>query len=141
LGSEVTVHLALESKMESVEIGEEAARRFAREAGFEEAEETYIGLAVREVLINAIRHGNRFDAKKKAAVRLARDPENLVVEVADEGQGFRIEDVPDPLAPRYRQRRTGRGLKIAIGVMDEFHVEKNEPHGTLVRMRKRMGRG
>lgn len=135
---EITVTSTLDSRVESVDLAEEAVRRFTLEAGFDESDQYFIGLAAREILMNAVKHGNGFDANKKVAVRLSKDEENLTIEVSDEGTGFQMESVPDPRAPENQQRRSGRGLAIALAIMDEFRVEKNSPNGTHVRMMKRI---
>lgn len=121
-----------------MEGGEESVRRFAREAGFDETDEYFIGLAAREVLVNAIKHGNRFDPAKKVGLRVFQDRGDLVIEVTDQGSGFRLDDVPDPFLPENMERPSGRGVAIARKIMDEVSVENRAPEGILVRMRKRL---
>jgi serine/threonine-protein kinase RsbW len=128
----------LDSLVESVDGAEESVRRFAQDAGFEESEQYFIGLAVREILVNAIKHGNRFDPSKKVGLRLSTDKDDLTIEVTDEGEGFRIESVPDSKLPENLERRSGRGITMALAIMDEFSVDKNSPNGTHVRMVKRL---
>jgi serine/threonine-protein kinase RsbW len=130
------VATALESKVESVEEFEEMVRNFARDAGFDEDDQYFMGLAAREIVINAIKHGNRFDPAKKVNIRLSKDADRMSIEVSDEGAGFRLEDVPDPHAPENQHRRSGRGLAMSLAIMDEFAVEKNHPHGVRIRMGK-----
>jgi serine/threonine-protein kinase RsbW len=132
----MTLTSTLESSVDSVDIGEEAVRRFTQEAGFDESDQYFIALAAREILINAVKHGNGFDRNKKVSVRMGKNSESLVIEVSDEGDGFQLESVPDPRAPDNQERRSGRGLTIALAIMDEFFVERNQPHGTHVRMLK-----
>jgi serine/threonine-protein kinase RsbW len=128
----------LDSVVESVDGAEESVRRFAQHAGFEESDQYFIGLAVREILINAIKHGNRFDQSKKVGLRLATNGGDLTIEVTDQGEGFRIESVPDPHLPENLERRSGRGIAMALAIMDEFSVDRNSPAGTHVRMAKRL---
>ena len=127
----------LESRFEAVDPAEESVRRFAQDAGFEQSETDFIGLATREILINAIRHGNRFDLGKRVGLRLSQAGDKLTIEVTDEGDGFRIENVPDPRLPENLERRSGRGITIALSIMDEFTVDRHIPMGTHVRMVKR----
>ena len=134
--TESSVTASLESRLESVEEFEEMVRNFSREAGFEEEDQYFLALAAREIVINAIKHGNRFDASKKVEVQLAIEGGRLVIEVRDQGDGFRLEEVPDPHAPENLHRHSGRGVAMAIGIMDEFFVDKNRPTGTHVRMSK-----
>jgi anti-sigma regulatory factor (Ser/Thr protein kinase) len=83
-------------------------------------------------------HGNGFDVNKKVTLRLCWELGCLSVEVLDEGDGFRLEAVPDPRLQENRERWSGRGVAIARQIMDEFHVEKNLPRGACVRMVKRL---
>ena len=63
----------------------------------------WVGVSVRESVVNAIRHGNKFDPAKHVRVHFAfvpaEAPEFLEVSVQDEGEGFEPEEVADPLAP------------------------------------------
>lgn len=45
-------------------------------------------LVIREALINAITHGNRCDEKKSVQVNVSYQPEQLEIDVTDEGDGF-----------------------------------------------------
>jgi len=128
----------LDSVVKSVDGAEESVRRFAHDAGFEESDQYFIGLAAREILINAIKHGNRFDQSKKVGLRLSTDSDVLTIEVTDQGEGFRLENVPDPHLPENLERGSGRGITMALAIMDEFTVDRNSPSGTHVRMVKRL---
>ena len=128
----------LDSVAESVDGAEESVRRFAHDAGFEDSDQYFIGLAAREILINAIKHGNRFDESKKVGLRLSTDSNVLTIDVTDQGEGFRLENVPDPRLPENLERGSGRGITMALTIMDEFTVDRNSPSGTHVRMVKRL---
>ena len=97
----------------------------------------FLGLAAREIVINAIRHGNRFDPSKTVDVNLRWSEGKLTIEVSDSGPGFRLEDVPDPRSPpENHEKRTGRGLAMTRGIMDQVSVDRNAPAGIRVRMVK-----
>jgi serine/threonine-protein kinase RsbW len=136
VASEVPGCSTFESRVESVEVVEELVRRFSHDAGFGEDDEYFIGLAAREIVINAIKHGNRLDPNKKVGVRLSKNARSITIEVSDEGDGFRLENVPDPRAAENQERRSGRGLAITLAIMDEFFVDRNVPRGTHIRMVK-----
>jgi len=131
----------LQSEVKLVDDAEESVRRFAQNAGFEESDQYFIGLAVHEMLINAIKHGNRFDKNKSVGLRLSRNGDSMTIEITDQGEGFRLESVPDPNLPENQERRSGRGIAIAAAVMDEFSVNKNLSGGTHIRMVKRLPSG
>ena len=122
-------------------VAEESVRRYVQDAGFKESDRYFIRLAVREILINAIQHGNRFDPAKKASLRAFLNGNELNLQVTDQGEGFQIESVPDPRLAENRERPSGRGIAMARAMMDEFSVDRNTPSGTLVRMMKRIPTG
>ena len=50
-------------------------------------------------------------------------PENMIVRVLDQGNGFELTEIPDPLAEENLLRTSGRGLFLMRAFMDEFKVE------------------
>jgi serine/threonine-protein kinase RsbW len=128
----------LDSVVESADGAEESVRQFAHDAGFEESDQYFIGLAAREILINAMKHGNRFDPGKKVGLSMSTSRGDLILEVTDQGDGFQLESVPDPRLPENLGRPSGRGIAMALAIMDEFSVDRNSRGGTHVRMVKRL---
>lgn len=128
----------IDSRVECVDDAEAAIRQFAGEAGFEESDQYFIGLAAREIIINAMKHGNRFDRNKKVGISLKSDGVTFAIEVNDEGDGFKLGDVPNPKLAENLERRSGRGLTMALAIMDEFAVQKGHPTGTRVLLAKRL---
>ncbi|MFQ5926819.1 MAG: ATP-binding protein, partial [Terriglobia bacterium] len=116
--------------------GEELARRMALVAGFEEDDQHKISMAVRESLINAYQHGNRQDVRKKIKLSFLLYPNRLVVEVSDEGSGFRLEEVPDPLADESLLKTSGRGLFLIRSFMDQCQVESGRNGGAMLTLVK-----
>src|ERR1700742_1390537 len=92
------IEMALDSSLESVDQVEETVLREAKELGFDEDELHNIGIAVREGMVNAVVHGNRYNARKKVYAKVSRAPERLEIVIGDEGEGFDPANVPDPLA-------------------------------------------
>ncbi len=140
-GDVCTVEQVLDSTLESVDSAELLVIDLARTAGFGEDDLMGIGLAVRECLVNAVKHGNGFSPMKKVRFRVLQSPCRFRVTIGDEGAGFKLEDVPDPLAPENLMRGSGRGLFLIRAFMDEFSVRGLEPHGTEVTLVKVLGNG
>jgi serine/threonine-protein kinase RsbW len=69
-------------------------------------------LALEEAVVNALRHGHRFDPAKQVRVRFRVDAWETLVEVEDEGPGFDPNAVPDPAAAENLDRPSGRGLLL-----------------------------
>ena len=131
-----TLELALESSLDSVDGAEEAVLGEAAKLGFDDDDLHKIGIAVRECMVNAVVHGNRYNARKKVRVKVSRTADRLAIAIADEGEGFDPAAVADPLANENLLRFSGRGLMLMRAFMDEFEVCLREPKGTEVRMVK-----
>jgi serine/threonine-protein kinase RsbW len=133
-----TVERFLESTLESVDHAEEITVALAQRAGFEEDDLTKIGMAVRESMVNAVVHGNRYNANKKVRFSVSKNADGLTVRIADEGEGFDYENLPDPLAPENLFRSSGRGIFLIRSFMDEFQIRRLEPGGMEVTLIKHM---
>jgi serine/threonine-protein kinase RsbW len=119
----------LDSTLASVDNAEEIAVGVAQRAGFEEDDLMKIGMAVRESVVNAVVHGNRYNANKKVRFSVDKNSQRFIVRVADEGEGFDFEHLPDPLAPENLLRSSGRGIFLMRSFMDELQIRRLEPAG------------
>jgi serine/threonine-protein kinase RsbW len=81
-------------------------------------------IALTEAVNNAIVHGNRNDATKRVRYRVACTPDGVHCIVEDEGQGFALEEIADPVAPENLLRDGGRGLFIIRALMREVRTER-----------------
>lgn len=131
-----TVDKVLDSTLESVDAAEAVVLREANKLGFDEDAIHKIGMSVRECMVNAVVHGNLYNARKKVRLRISSRPERLEVVIGDEGEGFDLTALPDPLADENLLRHSGRGLLLIQAFMDEFQIRTREPKGTEVKMVK-----
>jgi serine/threonine-protein kinase RsbW len=131
-----TVERFLDSTLESVDSAEELAVGVAQRAGFDEDELMRIGMAVRESMVNAVVHGNRYNANKKVRFSVGHNSQRFTIRIADEGEGFDFESLPDPLAPENIMRTSGRGIFLIRSFMDEFAMRHLDPGGTEVTLVK-----
>ena len=127
---------AFDSNLESLDSAESAVLEVARRCGFREIALEHIGLAVHEIMINAIVHGNHSDIEKKVQLTVSRTGEELRITISDQGDGFNPHSLPDPLSPQALRRGSGRGVYLAQALMDEFHVQPGCAGGTTVTMSK-----
>lgn len=130
------VDTLLDSTLESVDEAESLVLKAAETSGFDEEDLHKIGMAVRECMVNAVVHGNRYNARKKVHLRVENEPDRMTVVIRDEGEGFDMQSLPDPLAEENLLRQSGRGLLLIQAFMDEFHLERAQPRGTEVKMVK-----
>jgi serine/threonine-protein kinase RsbW len=93
-----------------------------------------VEIAVREALENAVVHGNHEDPGKHVHISCRCEPDEVLIAVRDEGQGFDFNEVPDPTTQENIQSSHGRGIYLMKALMDEVRFEEG---GVMVRMRKR----
>jgi serine/threonine-protein kinase RsbW len=125
-----TLERSLDSTLDSVDSAEELALGVAERAGFDDDDLMKIGMAVRESMVNAVVHGNRYNAHKKVRFSVGHNAERLTLRIADEGESFNFENVPDPLAPENLMRTSGRGIFLIRSFMDEFDMRHLDGGGT-----------
>jgi serine/threonine-protein kinase RsbW len=135
------LEVTLETALESVDLAEHIVERAAGAAGFSEEDTHRIGMAVREGVINAYNYGNRHDPRKKIILIVEFDPDRMTVHVRDEGRGFEVSDIPDPLAEENLLRTSGRGLFLMRAFMDEFAVHRWPGGGAELVMVKKLPHG
>ena len=129
----------LDSTLESVDLAEEIVLKAAKDLGIEEDDLGQIGVAIRECMVNAVVHGNRYNAKKRVHLTVETTPSSLIVTIGDEGEGFDINSLPDPLAEENLLRQSGRGLLLIRAFMDDFDLHPRPGGGTEVRIVKNLG--
>jgi serine/threonine-protein kinase RsbW len=123
--------IVLDSRIESVDQAEATAERVAASAGFDESERHRIAMAVREITVNAVMHGNAYDRGKKVTIEFQLSADELVVKISDQGTGFDVGVIADPLAPEDLLRASGRGIFLARAFMDQVDVQPSSS-GTSV---------
>src|SRR5215831_15076440 len=108
--SDQRIDVTLETRIESVTEAETISVRVATSAGFDEDECFRISMAVREGVINAFHWGNKEQPEKKIYVSFQVENARFIVRIADQGRGFNLADVLDPLAEENLLRTSGRGI-------------------------------
>jgi serine/threonine-protein kinase RsbW len=101
----------------------------------------WVGVAVRESVINAIKHGNAGDQRKRVYVEFTpldrESPPGMAIRIRDEGPGFDPAKVPDPLHPDNLLKASGRGIFLIRSFMDELRLQPAAEGGMEVVMVKR----
>ena len=116
----------------------------SRGIGMDDDAAHWISVAIRESVINAIKHGNRNDASKLVRVEFLTsvdsDSGSLTISVRDEGEGFEPEEVADPLAPENMLKSSGRGIFLIRNFMDDVTLRRPPEGGMEVRMVKKLAK-
>jgi serine/threonine-protein kinase RsbW len=104
-------------------------------AGFPGCDAFAVRLALEEAVVNAIKHGHQHDPSKAVRVAYRVGPDRVVLEIEDEGPGFRPADVPDPLEPENLERACGRGVFLMRHYMNEVAFNERGNRVTLCKWR------
>ena len=137
------IRLDFPSHLDMLDVVQVLTDNVGRIGGLDEEETHWVGVAVRESVINAIRHGNGEDRTKRVTVEMrlepSAEPARLVVRVLDQGPGFDPAAVADPLAPENLLRSSGRGIFFMRSFMDDITLQRLPGGGMEVRMTKKLG--
>lgn len=137
------VRLQIRSMFEVLDFVQVVSDELGHLFGMEEEAVHWVGVAVRESVINAIKHGNREDDRKLVTIEFALDapehPTELIVRVVDQGQGFEPQAIADPLAPENLLKSSGRGIFFMRSFMDDVQLRRAPEGGMEVRMVKKLG--
>ncbi len=102
-----------------------------RSCAMSEAAFYNVVLAMTEAVVNAIVHGNKEDPSKRVTMELTCDEKGIHCRVSDEGEGFSLEEVADPVAPENLFKEGGRGVFIIRAVSTELTIESTSEGTTM----------
>ncbi|MFN3325407.1 MAG: ATP-binding protein [Bryobacteraceae bacterium] len=131
----------LASTLESVDRAEELVLDLLTRAGVEEEQLHQLGMAVRESMVNAVVHGNRYNPDKQVRLAVSVEPARVTIRISDQGEGFDPASLPNPLAPENLLRESGRGILLIQAFVDEFSVRRLQPAGVEVTLVKHLSPG
>ncbi len=114
------------SDVEYLEKIEKISTKFATKAGFDESAVFDISIALTELVNNAIHHGNKNDKNKKVTVKFSSDDKRVAISIADQGNGFNVSSLNNPLEPENIMSENGRGLYLVRELMDDVDLKFNK---------------
>ena len=136
------IRLETFSSFEVLDLVQLLSDRLSILAGLDEDATHWVSVAVRESVINAIKHGNRQDATKRVTVEFSLSPHDapdaFVIAVLDEGEGFDAGHVANPLDPENVLKSSGRGIFFMRSFMDDVQMSRRPEGGMVVRMTKKL---
>ena len=136
------VRLRMHSSFDMLDVVQLVSDRLSAIAGFDEDATHWVSVAVRESVINAIKHGNHEEPGKFVTVEFTFSPREapteFVVSVRDQGEGFEPEALADPLAPENMLKSSGRGIFFMRSFMDDVRLARHPEGGMEVRMVKKL---
>lgn len=116
------MHIVLEYLMKRVE-----------KLGVVKAEQSNLFVALDEAFVNAVKHGNKFDAKKLVRIIAEVSKQEARFTIEDEGEGFDVNSIPDPLDPSNLFKTSGRGVLFIYNIMDEVKYNERGNRLTMIK--------
>jgi serine/threonine-protein kinase RsbW len=101
--------------------------------GIVDVERSNLFVALDEAFVNAIKHGNKFDADKIVRISADISPKEARFMIEDEGEGFNISEIPDPTKPENLFKASGRGVLFIHNIMDEVKYNDRGNRLTMVK--------
>jgi len=105
--------------------------------GVIDAEQSNLFVALDEAFVNAVKHGNKFDSGKRVRIIAEVSRAEAKFTIEDEGEGFDVNSIPDPLDPENLFKTSGRGVLFIYNIMDE--VKYNDRGNRLTMVKKSDG--
>lgn len=116
------MHIVLEYLMKRVE-----------KLGVIKPEQSNLFVALDEAFVNAVKHGNKFDARKLVRITAEVSKHEAKFTIEDEGEGFDVNNIPDPLDPTNLFKTSGRGVLFIYNIMDEVRYNDRGNRLTMVK--------
>ncbi len=135
---EPQVRISIGSRFEHIDLIQVVVDDALERLGLDDDSRHWVGIAIREAVANAIKHGNRQDPEKEVEVELAIIEDQAIIRVVDQGEGFDLQAVDDPLAPENLLKPNGRGIFYMKNFMDEIRYDSRPNGGTVVTLRKQI---
>jgi len=135
------IRLEFSSAFEMLDFVQVVSDHLARRVGLDEDSLHWVSVAIRESVINAIKHGNKSDTAKHVFVEFETATGNapeLAIRVRDQGEGFDPETVANPLDPENLLKSSGRGIFLIRNFMDDVRLQRAPEGGMEIRMVKRV---
>lgn len=116
------MHIVLEYLLKRVE-----------KLGVIKSEQSNLFVALDEAFVNAVKHGNKYDAEKLIRITAEVSKEEARFTIEDEGEGFDVHNIPDPLDPENLFKTSGRGVLFIYNIMDEVKYNERGNRLTMVK--------
>lgn len=125
------------SRLDTVVKAERLTEKVTRKLKISEPERVDICIAVTEAVNNAVEHGNKLIKDKFVTLLFEYSDDKLRITVKDQGEGFDLEAVENPLSPENLTKPNGRGLLIVKSLMDKVEVSTSATGTKVVMLKKR----
>lgn len=101
-------------------------------------EKSNVFIALDEAFVNAVKHGNKFNHQKLVRITADISSKEARFTVEDEGEGFDVTQIPDPLDPQNLFKTSGRGVFLMYNIMDEVKYNERGNRLELVKRKENL---
>lgn len=116
--------LVISSELDNINKVEKFSQKICKETGLSSEQSDNMAIALTELVINAIVHGNNRDKKKKVTLQAVLNEQGVQVSIEDEGPGFNPDDLPNPTNPQNIWKEHGRGIFLVQNLIDEVNFKQ-----------------
>lgn len=116
-------------------IGEDIAKEIDRYSGDRETLAYQINLVLTEAMVNAIKYGNPENREESVHILITISDNILLIRIYDYGQGFDINEIPEPDFEGLDDR--GRGIFLIKSLMDTVSYRR-DIQGNILEMIKQL---
>lgn len=115
--------LTIGSNPKNIAKVEKFLEKVAAHVTLDEIQLNKLMVSLTEAVNNAIVHGNKANPKKKVTIVCEAVPGWLLIMVNDQGRGFKLEEIANPLKKENLLRESGRGIFLMRTLMDRVEFE------------------
>ena len=132
------VDVNIGSRFENIDLVDVLSEAMLRFSGLGEDSIERLALAIREAVANGVQHGNKEDPAKRVTISFVLKSDEIDIRVTDEGKGFDLSTLPDPLDPQNLFKPRGRGILLMNSFVDNVCYDFEAKGGTTVSLKKRL---
>jgi serine/threonine-protein kinase RsbW len=115
--------LTIVSNPKNIAKVEKLLQKIALRIPLDEIQMNKLMVSLTEAVNNAIVHGNKSNPDKKVTILCESVPGWLLIMINDQGRGFKLDDVSNPLKKENLLRESGRGIFLMRTLMDRVEFE------------------
>ena len=127
-------HIQIKTKNTSFKEAERRLKKIFKRLSMSESDENNLLVASSEAVNNAVQHGNKHDPTKNITIDVDYEAGVITVAIQDEGGGFNLSSLPNPILPENLLKPSGRGIHIMKSLMDSVKYDFT-PRGTRMTMK------
>jgi len=127
------------SRLEAIPKATQKMFDFLKHIELNDSDRFDLRLCFEEILINAIKHGNKLKKDVSARVIINIDGDRIQVIVTDQGPGFDYKELRDPTTEDNIRAYSGRGVYLVKHLMDELKYNEKGNRVEIVKCIHKIG--